>query len=72
MQHVLATQNIPRRFCDALQDLGRRGFSAVEGNREETSVGMPLQRAALSLARPGSQGLNTLVTPKTFGVDKQA
>ena len=48
------------------------GFSAVEGNREETSVGMPLQRAALSLARPGSQGLNTLVTPKTFGVDKQA
>ena len=36
---------------------------------ERSNVGMPLQRAALSPVGPGSQGLNTPVTPKTFALE---
>ena len=51
--------------------LGQEEDSAFQLSRitERSNVGMPLQRAALSPVGPGSQGLNTPVTPKTFALE---
>ena len=56
-------QHGTRMLCKAR---ARHRLSAVEGNREEHCWNA-FAKAAFSPARLGSQGLNTLVTTKTFG-----